>query len=75
MRRFEDRDARTWDVVVGRASWGANYALFVPVDAGPEEIRQAPLRGAGFDEAAAELDNLDEDGLQVLLDNSEIRTE
>lgn len=75
MRRFRDRDEHLWDVIVGRESWGANYALFVPAgDPGAgRAIRQTVLRAASFEAALIELDDADEDDLQRLLDASTIK--
>jgi hypothetical protein len=73
MRRFEDTDGRLWEVIVGRESWGANYALFVPAAGTAADVRQAILRGASFEDAVTELDELDDDGLQKLLDISTIK--
>lgn len=61
MRRFVDEEGGTWDVVLGRESWGALYALFVP--AGPGHtgpVLQALLRSVGYDAAYAELMDADE---------------
>lgn len=71
MRRFRDRDGRAWDVVLGRESWGALYALFVP-GAGAA-IRQAPLRASAYDTAQRELDGLSDPELQQLLDDSQVK--
>ncbi|HUF70374.1 MAG TPA: hypothetical protein VMM79_17125 [Longimicrobiales bacterium] len=75
MKRFEDRDRRLWDVIAGRQSWGANYALFVPARGTADEIRQTLLRAASFEDAVMEIDSLDDEGLQQLLDNSTIKEE
>lgn len=72
MRRFEDRTGRLWDVVVGRESWGANYALFVPVGS-DDSIRQTVLRSASIEEAVLQLDNMADDALQKLLDVAAIK--
>ncbi len=69
MRRIEDEAGARWDVVLGRESWGALYALFVPVGAG--EARQALLRSAGYNSAQQELDEMSEERLLELLRNSE----
>jgi hypothetical protein len=74
MRRFEDRAGRTWDVVLGRESWGALLALFVPVT-GSGPVRQAPLAASAYDAATQELDDLDDAALQRLLDGSAIKEE
>lgn len=73
MRRFQDRDGRSWEVVAGRESWGAIVALFIPVE-GADEIRQAPLEASGYELAELELDRLGEVGLQDLLDRSAPKT-
>lgn len=70
MRRFTDGSGRTWDVVLGRQSWGALLALFVPVESGADDVRQAALQAAGYDAATQELNGLDEAALQALLDRS-----
>jgi hypothetical protein len=60
MRRFEDPDGKPWDVVVGRESWGALYALFIPAGPGrTEPIRQALLRSEAYDRAQLELADCD----------------
>lgn len=73
MRRFTDSAGTTWDVVLGRESWGALLALFVPVEADAADVRQAPLGSAGYDAATQELDALDEAALQTLLDRSSVK--
>lgn len=76
MRRFRDSGGVEWDVVLGRESWGALLALFVPVDSSlPLPVRQAPLQASGYDAATTELDELDGAALQALLDRSVIREE
>lgn len=72
VRRFEGSDGRVWDVVVGRESWGALVALFVPV-AGDVPIRQTMLSAASHEDAAAELEALTGDALEALLDRSTIK--
>ena len=74
MRRFQDRDGNTWDVVLGRESWGALLALFVPAHSS-HPVRQAPLRASAYDAAAHELEELDNAALQALLDASVIKDE
>ena len=71
MRRFEDRTGARWDVVVGRESWGALLALFVP--AGPpaaRNVRQALLNASSYDGAERELSGLNDDALHLLFDRS-----
>lgn len=77
MRAFSDDTGRVWDVVVGRESWGALFAIFVPrtdsaadpADA-PPEVRQTPLRASGYDEAHGELEDMTEADLRDLLRRS-----
>jgi hypothetical protein len=74
MRRFTDRDGTAWDVVLGRESWGALLALFVPADDN-RSVRQAPLTSTAYDGATTELENLDDAALQALLDSSTLKEE
>jgi hypothetical protein len=68
MRRFTAEDGREWEVVLGRESWGASVALFVPVDSSdPAAIRQSVLAAAAVDEAQAELDAMSDADLRALL--------
>jgi hypothetical protein len=70
MRRFTDRAGGSWEVVAGRESWGAIFALFIPVnDPGP--LRQTPLKASSYEEANVELGGLDDEALQALLDRSD----
>jgi hypothetical protein len=72
MRRFDDDDGRRWDVVLGRESWGALYALFVP--AGHDApIRQALLRAVAHDAAQHELDDMSGEELSALFRASTIK--
>lgn len=72
MRRFEHPEGCPWDVVVGKESWGALFALFVP--AGRDEpVRQAPLRASSQEDAAAELDALDTAALAAMLERSTLK--
>jgi hypothetical protein len=72
MRRFEDADGRRWDVVLGRESWGALYALFVP--AGHDSpIRQAMLDAAGYDAGQRELEELGADELASLFSRAAVK--
>lgn len=70
MRRFTDREGGEWEVVAGRESWGAIFALFIP-RSGDDEIRQTPLTASGYETAEQELDRLGPDGIQDLLDRSQ----
>lgn len=71
MRRFQDGQGRTWDVVVGRESFGALFAVFVPAAGNPEETRQAALSAASQQEAQAELEALSPARLLELLERSD----
>jgi len=74
MKRFSDREGRTWEVVPGRGSWGMHVALFVPSGhEGP--IRQAELAVSAISEAMDEIDRADDARLQQLLDGSRYRDE
>jgi hypothetical protein len=73
VRTFTDATGRRWDVIAGRESWGAIFALFVPrKESGG--IRQTPLRATSHDEARSELEALDENGLRRLFEISEPKT-
>lgn len=74
MRKFTDRDGGHWDVVLGRESWGALLALFVPVRS-DEAARQALLQATAYDVAMQELDTMDDAALQQLLDRSVVKDE
>lgn len=74
MRTFEDGSGARWDVVAGRESWGAIFAIFVPREASSGGIRQAPLKASGYDEAVRELRDVDVAALRALLDASEPKT-
>lgn len=70
MRTFTDATGRSWDVVAGRESWGAIFAIFIPrKESG--EIRQTPLDAASYGEATVELDALSEEDLRAMLDRSD----
>lgn len=72
MRRFEDPNGREWDVVVGRESWGALYALFIPTGeaASDDDVRQAPLDAESYTDAQVRLGELSEEQLDHLLERS-----
>jgi len=72
MRFFVDGSGRSWQIVIGRESWGTHMALLVPVGRN-DPVRTAPLRAVSADAAQAEIDALDEAGLQKLVDSSRIR--
>lgn len=74
MRRFTDREGRVWDIVLGRGSWGAHVALFVP-HGHEAAVRQTDLAASGFDQAMDEIERADQHRLQSLLDHSKNREE
>lgn len=69
MRRFRDHEDRGWEVVVGRESWGAFFAIFAP-RGHDSRIRQTPLEAKSQDEAAREIESLDRESLLELLEES-----
>ena len=69
VHRFEDGTGGRWDVVLGRASWGAFHALFVP--RGKGEARQALLAAESAEEAARTLNDADPETLMELFRRSE----
>jgi hypothetical protein len=75
MRRFTARDGRTWDIVIGRASWGAVYAIFAPAAGSDAAVRQTLLSAVSVEAAQDELYALGPDALQALLDRSEPKTD
>lgn len=74
MRRFTDPRGRSWDVVVGRESFGALYALFVPAAQTRAETRQTLLQADSLMAAQASLEGLSEDELTELFERSEPKT-
>ena len=72
MRRISDPDGRTWEVVLGRASWGAHAALFVPVGH-DSPVRQRDLSAASMAEAMAQIDEMDDEALRKLLEEARIK--
>jgi hypothetical protein len=72
MRSFTDPEGAAWDVVLGRESWGALYALFVPVSH-TAQVRQALLPATGYDTAHAELDRLSDEELAELFRRATVK--
>jgi hypothetical protein len=70
VRRFVDDSGREWEVVAGRESWGAIYAIFVPVT-GEQDVRQTQLQASSYEEANLEIDGLDESDLREMLQRSD----
>jgi hypothetical protein len=71
VRRYTDPRGRTWDVVVGRESFGALYALFVPAAETRAETRQALLDAESQTAARQSLEGMTEDELTELFERSE----
>ena len=69
MRIFTDDEGRIWEVVAGRESWGAIFAIFIPRH-GEAALRQAVLDASRYEEGTTVLDSLDDGALQELLDRS-----
>lgn len=74
MRRFEDPRGRTWDVIVGRESFGALYALFVPSGETRAETRQALMEAESQPEAQETLSSMTDEELTKLFDRSELKS-
>jgi hypothetical protein len=68
MRCFQDAEGRGWEAVVGRESWGAFFAIFVPAANG--EVRQTQVEAVTWSDAERELDAMDDRGLHELLGRS-----
>lgn len=68
-----DRNGVEWDVVLGRESWGAHVALFVP--RGDGIVRQAMLHSSDYNAAQQELEQLDEEAIASLLRGSVEKSE
>lgn len=72
VRSFRDRKGGAWDVVLGRESWGALYALFVPVEAARGEgVRQALLRAESYTEAQQQIEEMGREQLANLFATSQ----
>lgn len=71
MRRYTDREGRRWDVVLGRESFGALLALFVPVAGNTATPRQTMLGADSRQGAAKELDDLEPAELDALFERSQ----
>ncbi len=65
MRSFEDAGGRSWDVTVGRESWGTVVLLFSLRSA--RDVRVAPLEAETVRDAERELAEMPEDGLRERL--------
>lgn len=67
-----DESGAEWDVVLGRESWGALLALFIPRGRGDEArtVRQAVLQASGYEDAQREVEALGASGLAELFRRS-----
>lgn len=74
MRKFVDRQEREWEVVIGRASWGAYLLIFSPTDRSGE-MREAHLSAGSQGEAFLELDALTDHELAEMLERSTPKSE
>ncbi len=70
MHRIEDEAGETWDVVLGRESWGAFFALFIPRKGDVDRARKSLLEARDQGEALRALIAMDRDELLELLRNS-----
>ncbi len=68
MRTLEDAEGRTWDVMVGRGSWGSLVLLFSL--RGPNENRTVDLASETVRDAERELAALSDDALRERLAES-----
>lgn len=71
MRRYTDPRGRDWDVVVGRESFGALYALFVPAGETRAETRQTLLQQESRPRAQAAIEAMSDDEMNDLYERSE----
>ncbi len=71
MRRYTDSRGRDWDVVVGRESFGALYALFVPAGETRAETRQTLLQQDSKAGAQAAIEAMSDDEMKDLYERSE----
>lgn len=71
MRRYTDPGGRSWDIVVGRESFGALYALFVPAGDTRAETRQTVLQADSQGAAQQSLEAMSQEELDELFHRSE----
>ncbi|MBW3552261.1 MAG: hypothetical protein KY466_02055 [Gemmatimonadetes bacterium] len=71
MRRYTDSEGRPWDVVLGRESFGALLALFVPAAGNRAPPRQSMLGAESRQGAATELADLEPAELDALFERSQ----
>lgn len=65
MRIFQDEQGRTWDVTLGRESWGTLVLLFALREG--SEVRKTVLASETALDAQGELDALTEEELRARL--------
>lgn len=68
MRLIEDGEGRSWDVMVGRESWGALALIFSL--RGDNENRTVPIAAETLRDAERELADLTDDELRLRLAES-----
>lgn len=66
MRRYTDGQGREWDIVIGRESFGALLALFIPARGNAAGPREIVLPAASQPAAEAELEAMTENELHEL---------
>lgn len=71
VRHYTDPDGHAWDIVIGRESFGALLALFVPAAGNAGAPRQAMLVAESHVDADAELDAMKPADLDGLFERSE----
>ena len=71
MRQYTDPRGRDWDVVVGRESFGALYALFVPAGETRAETRQTLLQQESKSKAQTAIEAMSDDEMNDLYQRSE----
>lgn len=71
MRRYTDPRGRDWDIVVGRESFGALYALFVPSGETRAETRQALLQEESKPQAQAAVEAMSDSEVDDLFERAE----
>jgi len=71
VRRYTDSRGRAWDVVVGRESFGALYALFVPAGETRAETRQALLQQESKPQAQEAVEAMSDDEMDELFARAE----
>ena len=71
MRSYTDPEGRRWDIIVGRESFGALMALFVPAAGNDAPARQSMLAAESHLGADEELDTMEPAALDGLFERSE----